>query len=331
MKELLFSVIVPIYKVEKYIRTCIDSIIDQSYTEFELILIDDGSPDQCPSICDEYAKKHQRIKVIHKENGGLVSARQAGIQVAKGLYSICVDSDDWLDKDCLEEFAKIIGEYNPDIICSGMRLVDTNESKNEHPYIRNGFYNRNDIEKIIFPGLIQDKYARCCEPNICSKAIRTSLYKIAQMNVNPAIRNGEDSTCTRQCFFYANSVYVVHSSFYNYRVNHASMTKNRKPFPWNQKTLVLENLRKTIDMSLYDFDEQFDRSLAHGMFNICVSQFYSQRKFREIHKDVCQHLNVPEIKYAIERAKFTSSRAKLMCLALKYKLTLLMLLYAKIR
>ena len=91
---MLFSVIVPIYNIEKYIRRCIDSVLLQSFTDFELILVDDGSPDRCGAICDEYAKKDERIKVIHKENGGLVSARQAGIKVASGDYIFHLDGDD---------------------------------------------------------------------------------------------------------------------------------------------------------------------------------------------------------------------------------------------
>jgi len=82
---MLFSVIVPIYNIEKYIRKCIDSVLAQSFTDYELILVDDGSPDNCPAICDEYAKSNPKITVIHKENGGLVSARQAGINLQKAI------------------------------------------------------------------------------------------------------------------------------------------------------------------------------------------------------------------------------------------------------
>ena len=105
---MLFSVIVPIYNIEKYIRRCIDSVLLQSFTDFELILVDDGSPDRCGAICDEYAKKDERIKVIHKENGGLVSARQAGIKVASGDYIFHLDGDDAVLPDALESAYKII-------------------------------------------------------------------------------------------------------------------------------------------------------------------------------------------------------------------------------
>ena len=94
-----FSVIVPIYKVEKYLNKCIDSILKQTFQDFELILVDDGSPDKCPKICDEYAKKDKRVRVIHKENAGLVAARNTGIKEAKGDYICYVDGDDWISEN----------------------------------------------------------------------------------------------------------------------------------------------------------------------------------------------------------------------------------------
>ena len=95
----MISIIVPIYKVEKYIRQCVDSIINQTYEDIEIILVDDGSPDNCPQICDDYAKTDSRVKVIHKENGGIMSARKAGLKVATGEYIGFVDGDDWIEAD----------------------------------------------------------------------------------------------------------------------------------------------------------------------------------------------------------------------------------------
>ena len=97
--ELPISIIVPVYNVEKYLPTCVDSILCQTFTNFELILVDDGSTDRSGIICDEYEKKDTRVKVIHKENGGLSSARNAGLYIAKGKYIGFVDSDDFIDKE----------------------------------------------------------------------------------------------------------------------------------------------------------------------------------------------------------------------------------------
>lgn len=125
MKELI-SVIVPIYNVEKYLRKCVDSIINQTYKNLEIILVDDGSPDNCPKICDEYAKQDSRIKVIHKENGGLSDARNAGMNIATGEYISFIDSDDWIKSEMIEDMYNRMIEDNSDLVSSGVLWVDEN-------------------------------------------------------------------------------------------------------------------------------------------------------------------------------------------------------------
>lgn len=111
LRSPLFSIILPIYKVEEYLNECVDSILNQSFINYEIILVDDGSPDRCPEICDKYAKNDERIRVIHKKNGGLSSARNRGVEFAKGEYIIFVDSDDyWNDTGALAEIARKIEE-----------------------------------------------------------------------------------------------------------------------------------------------------------------------------------------------------------------------------
>ena len=107
MKQVKFSIIIPVYKVEEYLEKCIKSVLNQTYKNFELILVDDGSPDKCPLICDNYAKIDSRVFVIHKQNGGVSSARNEGIKVAKGEYIWFVDSDDFVEENSLE----ILSEY----------------------------------------------------------------------------------------------------------------------------------------------------------------------------------------------------------------------------
>lgn len=119
----MISIIVPIYKVELYIHQCINSILAQTYADFELILIDDGSPDNCGVICDEYAKRDDRIRVIHQENAGVSAARNAGIEVAKGEFICFVDSDDYVDKDYLELVLETFTE-DVDWVCFGYRTIN---------------------------------------------------------------------------------------------------------------------------------------------------------------------------------------------------------------
>ena len=149
MKNDLISIIIPVYKVEKYLEKCIESVLKQTYTNLQIILVDDGSPDNCGKICDEYAKKDSRIEVIHKINGGLSDARNVGINRANGRYIGFVDSDDYIKEDMYEKLINLIKEYNADVsICNLYDVFDGKE------YVRNkdnGIheYSRIDILKEI--------------------------------------------------------------------------------------------------------------------------------------------------------------------------------------
>lgn len=121
------SIIVPVYKVEKYIHRCVDSILNQTYRDFELILVDDGSPDNCGAICDEYAAKDSRIRVVHKTNGGLSSARNAGIDIAQGNYIMFCDSDDYVAEDWCEQFVRKTTETEDNYIFGGIKTVHLTE------------------------------------------------------------------------------------------------------------------------------------------------------------------------------------------------------------
>lgn len=115
----LISIIIPVYKVEKYLEKCIQSVINQTYKNIQIILVDDGSPDNCGKICDEYAKKDHRIEVIHKSNGGLSDARNKGLEIAKGEYIGFVDSDDYIEADMYEVLYNLLKQYNADVsICN---------------------------------------------------------------------------------------------------------------------------------------------------------------------------------------------------------------------
>lgn len=128
----LISVIIPIYKVEKYLNRCVESIVNQTYENLEIILVDDGSPDSCPKMCDEWAKKDKRIKVVHKENGGLADARNAGLNVATGEYIYFADSDDWVENDIVEFLYNLIKRDNYDVSRCGIFIdYEDDEAKNE--------------------------------------------------------------------------------------------------------------------------------------------------------------------------------------------------------
>ena len=136
----LVSVVIPIYNVEKYLAECVESVLNQTYTDLEIILVDDGSPDHCGAICDAYAKKDSRIKVIHKENGGLSDARNAGLDTAQGRYVYFPDSDDYIKEDAIEKLVKLADSQNADMVFFNALLFCDNRSDFSTDWIQKGPY-----------------------------------------------------------------------------------------------------------------------------------------------------------------------------------------------
>lgn len=129
----MISVIIPVYNVESYLKRCLDSVINQSYQDLEIILIDDGSTDNSSKICDEYASNDPRVIVIHKQNAGQAAARNDGINIAKGEYIAFVDSDDWIELDMYELLMQAIIDTKADIVASGLNMVYQNRVLNLNP------------------------------------------------------------------------------------------------------------------------------------------------------------------------------------------------------
>lgn len=329
---LMFSVIVPIYNVDKYLNKCVDSILSQTYNNFELILVDDGSPDNCPAICDEYTKQDSRVKVIHKENGGLVSARKAGAKIANGDYVVCVDGDDWLHKQCLECYSEIITKNSVDIIISNSECAYEDETLNRKgnlPY-RKGLYERIDVENEILPLLIQNEYAKYFAPTVWAKAYRVELYKKMQLAVSDKIKIGEDGACTIPCVYNAESIYVTNIVTYYYRQNLSSMTKVKKAFNWNGPELIHEHIQKHIKLDEFDFEQQLYRKTVHELFTVVVSQFSREEKYWTIIKDIKENLKNPIYAECIQKAKFKSLNGKLAVFSLKYRVYWLIKIYSMI-
>lgn len=153
-----FSIIIPVYNTEKYLSQCIDSVLRQQCDNYEAILIDDGSTDGSPGICDVYAKNADRFTVIHKKNGGVTSARKAGVEIAKGDYIVPLDSDEWFADDYLQEMSKVIDQVHPDVIVGGWMTMNDDDTgkKFDVKGFEKGMYSRERIESLIFPILFEN-------------------------------------------------------------------------------------------------------------------------------------------------------------------------------
>lgn len=147
----LISIIIPIYKVEKFLDRCVESVVNQTYSNLEIILVDDGSPDNCPYMCDEWAEKDSRIKVIHKLNGGLSDARNEGLKSSTGKYVGFVDSDDWIAPEMYERLLQSIIIEHSDIAACSVEMIWENNSQSSRMLVQqnNCILNRKDAQEAL--------------------------------------------------------------------------------------------------------------------------------------------------------------------------------------
>ncbi len=301
---MFFSVIVPIYKVEKYLKRCIDSVLAQTYGDYELILVDDGSPDNCPQICDDYAKVDSRIKVIHKKNGGLVSARQAGIQVAVGDYIFHLDGDDAFCLDALENAYTAIQETNADIVSFSYRCNMNGQIGNVvDDLVPEGLYDKAKIEEQIYPKLLSDKNMQHIFYFLWGKAIKRELATKHQLAVNTAISLGEDLSCLVPCYLEAETVYMSKKAIYLYTIRNDSISNDFKTAQITQIEYVIDGLKKLDIQKPKDFDAQIARYSCFMCFAILASAaeggyFKSIRAIKENIKNSVHHENIRLAKFS---------------------------------
>lgn len=226
---LFLSVIVPIYKVEKYLSECIESILGQTYRNLEIILVDDGGNDKCPLICDRYAEKDKRVKVIHKENGGLVSARKAGLKAASGEYIAFVDGDDSIDECMYETMCPIAERTNADIVIEGFKFIYPDKVVTWKDNVPAGEYDKRRLEQYIYPVMMchDNKLTRNVAPAIWNKIFKKELLNNILGEMNEGIRDGEDAAVTYPCLLSAEKVvFITDQHHYKYRINTESISRS---------------------------------------------------------------------------------------------------------
>lgn len=247
-----FSVILPVYKVEKYLRECVDSILSQSYTDFEVILVDDGSPDSCPQICDEYAQNDARVKVVHKKNGGQASARNAGLEVAQGDYICYIDSDDYLiDNKVLERLAdKTVS--NPDIV--HYKFVEWFESDGHIAPCRFDYNVPTEGRSLaeVYCDLVdKDAYYN----SAWSKIIKRSLLMDNNIRFEEGIV-GEDNEWYYHVVMVAKELLLLDESLYVYRRRSGSTTTSLTVKNLRDQLHVLDKWEKILSESENDARSQ---------------------------------------------------------------------------
>lgn len=249
------SVIVPVYNTEKYLRECIDSILTQTFTDFELILVNDGSTDGSGAICDEYADKDPRVKVIHQENGGVTRARKTGAIHSAGDYVTYVDSDDWIDPDCYHSMMTQIEKYRADIGIFAMSL-----EKKQPDVICNrvklGFLSKEMLRNSVYPYMLFDYRENCSGliASLCNKIIRKELLLNAIAAIPDSLDYGEDAISAYLCMLNASSAYICNQAFYHYRDNPISIS--------HADTTVMKKRILALDREMRDLFSGYDMDLS---------------------------------------------------------------------
>jgi len=220
----LISVIVAIYRVEKYLNQCVQSILQQTYKNLEIILVDDGSDDLCPTMCDQYAMSDSRVKVIHKRNGGSDDARKAGILAASGKYVGYIDGDDWIEPEMYEKLLCFIQTYKVDVVESGVIDSWKDVEKKRVSFFEEDCYKDEKFSKVIGPRLLYtgDFFRHGISPYLVTKLFLKEKILKFQLMTEPSKNIVDDVMCTFPCVAETRSLYITHECYYHYRVREDS-------------------------------------------------------------------------------------------------------------
>ena len=306
MKKPLISIIIPIYQVEKYLHRCVDSVIDQTYSNLEIILVDDGSLDNCPKICDEYAKKDKRIKVIHKKNGGLSDARNKGLSIMKGEYVSFIDSDDYVEKDYIEYLYYLVKKYKTNFSCCASRAIydsgtvitqETNEEFN--------LTQKEAFERILYQ-------------NNFTVASWGKLYKKELFNdiKFPKGKLHEDALTTYKLIDKCDNISLGLVCKYNYMIRGDSILT--KKFSVEKLTLLdaYEEMGNCILEKYSDLENAVVRSKVYAHFSTLRQMVYAEKRLKDKEKEIRKY--ILKRKWIVLKDKLAPKRDKIAILTLLF-------------
>lgn len=271
MENPKISVIVPVYNVEKYLHRCVDSILAQTFKDFELLLIDDGSKDRSGDICDEYAKLDERVKVWHKENGGVSSARQVGLNNAVGEYIIHADPDDWVNANMLEEMYGMAKDREADIVLADF-YRDTESAKD--------VYEEQCVLSLTADGLLKQILDCSIHGSLCNKLIKSSCYLNCNAHFISGINYCEDALILCQLLLGKLKVTKIDKAYYHYtNDNEMSISKDYNLGKYKQRKLYVEALDKLLPHRYHIYIEKTAFYVKAEAFNYGIVRTDDLRNF----------------------------------------------------
>lgn len=262
MKKII-SVIIPVYNASAYLPQCIDSIMQQSLDNIEIIFVNDGSTDGSGDICDMYAARDERIIVIHKKNEGPVLARNEGLMRSTCEYIAYVDADDWLETNMLERLYQTMLEQDVDIVMCGRYEDIGNTHRIVNHGIPEGRYSKGELLKKVYPNMIVngDFFEWGLFPGMWDKLWKRNSLTEYQMAVDSRITMGDDAACSYPAILNANSIYVLHECLYHYRQTATSMVKQNSDIELQRKrfNILYNSVNASFEKNkdIYDLREQW--------------------------------------------------------------------------
>lgn len=293
VEQTKISLIIPVYNVEKYVSKCLDTASCQTYRNYEIILVDDGSTDCSCQICNEYSRKFGHILLICKENGGLASAWQCGFEASSGEYIAFLDSDDWVDPDYIERLASGI-ETGADIVCCNKALEYGSYSIVQKEQIAPGYYSHEALLEQVFPGILNDGtyLGRRITPHRCGKLFKRSLIKNNIKYCDNQISFGEDLNIVLPGLMDCRALLILEDEkgLYHYRQNRLSIIRSYKPNMYEQiNRLYFCLLRACVEKSGYDFKKQLDADFFCLFFEYVKNETKSTGKKNDIIKGIAEN------------------------------------------
>lgn len=331
---LTFSIIIPIYNVESHLSKCIDSVIGQTYEDWEAILVNDGSTDSSGQICDEYTQKDRRIQVVHKQNGGVSSARNAGLDIATGEYISFIDPDDWIESNMYAVLAEQLTKSDPDVL--RFNAYRNDEILNELPF--DGEYSEKRFDdEIMLPLIGAEQFGGMFILGVLWLHVyRHSIIERYKIRFNEDLRRCEDRLFTLSVALHSSKMVFIKDIFYHYEVYQDSLSNKYDPLRWQQELTYLSELKKVYsgcksDEFVKKANQRLESEYVLRSITSLNNEFFSHNDngFKLKYKNTNSIIHNPNVKRAVKRTskKSIGIKGRITLYLIEHRLSFLLYLF----
>lgn len=321
------SIIVPVYNVENYLAPCLDSILAQTFTDFEVLLIDDGSTDGSYAVCERYAARDDRIRLFQQENGGHTAARQAGLRQSLGSYIAFVDSDDWIAPSMYRRLCDAAKTTKAQIVCCGYTAVSPEKQIERPDFCEPGLYDKQRLTEEIYPRMLYRGtfFHYGISPSLCNKLFQRALIEKHLSAVPLSLKLGEDGLAVYGCLLDADTAFFLRESLYYYRSNHSSLTHTMDAARLAQNRLLFDSYDR---LTARGTDSGMERQLLYYYAYQCLltlppvfrTEQEAGRPFREAFLRECCYPPIKRAFRAIRPKDITGLHNRVYALCIRHGL-----------